>query len=89
MGIAKGFVFNFNLVLEVTLQLYLGLGRELCNAILRLEPHLRNVAQLLMTRRRQTEEILETVLHRRIALEEVVKSFRQTRHTIPVVHLYE
>ena len=92
MGIAEGIVFCLDAILEQALQLLVCLWREVRNAILHPKVELGDVTEFLVVRRRQTEHILEAVLHRRVALQEIIKPLRQTGHNddgiiVPLVHL--
>ena len=92
MGIAKGFVLDFYLVLEEALQLLVGLRCKLRDTILHTKVEFGNITQLLITRRRQAESILETVLHRWVTLQEIVQTLGKTCHDdngviVPFIHL--
>ena len=75
MSITEGLVLNLYLVLEITCQLFVGLLRECRQAILGAQLQLHNITEFLEVWRRQPEHILETVLHSRVILEEVLETF--------------
>ena len=92
MSIAKGLVLDLDLILEIALQLIVGLWREIGNAIARLQAQFTNVRQLIVVWRRQTERILETVGNSRITLQKVIQTLGESgddHHGIilPFIHL--
>ena len=94
MSIAEGFVLHLDLVLEEACQLLVSLGAVVGDAVLLLQLHLGDVAQLLTVGRGQAERVLEPVLHSRVALQEIVKSLGKSRHdddgvVVPLVHLHK
>ena len=94
MGITEGLILRLNLILKVASQLVISLLRELADAVFLLQLLLSHIAQLVVVRSRQAEGVLEAVLHGRVALQEVIKSFRKSGNddngvVIPFVHLNE
>ena len=94
MAVTEGFVLDLDLILEITLQLLIGLRGELRNAVTGTQIQLADIRQLCEVRRRQTEGILETVGHSRITLQEIVKTLWKTRNhhdriIFPFIHFHK
>ena len=92
VGIAESLVLDLDLILEVTLQLVVGLWGEVGDAIAGTEAQFTDVCQLSEVWCRQTEGILETVSHSGIALQEIIETLGESgndhhRIVIPLIHL--
>ena len=78
MGITKGLVLDLDLILEITLQLIIGLWCEISNTITCSQTQFTDIRQLMIVWRRQTEGVFETVGNSRIALQEVIQTLGKT-----------
>ena len=91
MTIAEGVVLDFHLILEETLQLMICLRCIGGNAVFDTQFLLADVTEFVVTRSRQTEDILEAVLGSWVVYQEIVQTFGQTgdnhnRIIVPLVH---
>ena len=78
MTIAESIILDFYLILEIAFQLMLRIGSISGNAIFNPQLLLTNLTQFAIAGSRKTEDILETVLCRRVIDKEIIQTLRKT-----------